>query len=711
MNDLHIDFETYSHIDLSKSGAWRYSEDAEILMCAYALGYGGVRLWIPADLVPAELSLDPTFFEFCFDNKVIISKKLPKDLYDALSCENTLIWAHNAEFETAIMLNSTLNNLFPKINFKDRLRCTMALCASLALPLSLSKAAEALGLDFKKDTAGTALINKFSKPRKPRKPRKSKKPTKLNCNTRLMPKDDPEAFVKFCKYCIRDVEVEREIHHKLISYQPLKAGWDTYALTLEMNMAGLPIDSKTAEKAQTFIDTYIESEKQRCKDICGLSPTQTTALLKYVNELGANIENLQATTLDALIAENTLSEDILEPLRIRRKINMISVKKLKPMIDAGGKQDGRLRGGFVYHGATTGRWAGRLIQPQNFPRPKTKDSTQLTYSLLQHLSYDQFLTFYPDLLTYISSCLRHFIQPKEGKRLIVADYASIEPRVLAVLANQKDAVLRYEKDIQSKHDHFLGLISKEQRESDRLKNDQYIAMASALFRCNPSAVDNEQRNIGKQIVLGCGYGMGKDKFKEQCEIRGVTVDSQLAKKAVETYRSTYMFVRKFWYDVEKLAIKCIKTGHPQKLRHLHFCMQGGFFQIVLPCKRRISYPQAHLKFKKTAWGEDKETIHFYGHIKNGNYGITTTYGGKLVENIVQAFAASIMAHGMQNLKSEKFIDTYKLIGTVHDEALTEVNEGRGSHLELERILCDIPRSWGILIPLEAEGYESKMYKK
>jgi DNA polymerase len=306
----------------------------------------------------------------------------------------------------------------------------------------------------------------------------------------------------------------------------------------------------------------------------------------------------------------------------------------------------------------------------------------------------------------VSGCIRHFIHTKPGTDFIAADYSSIEARVNCYLADQRHAIKLYQKDLESQQRFQNGEISAEQRKKEKWALDQYVDMAGAVYKIDNIEVTDAHRDLGKCIILGCGFGMGKKTFYETCLNWGLNISKELAGQSVDAYRAKYYNIVKFWYKVEELAIKAIKTGKVQKYQQIQFAYKFGYLFIKLPSGRTLSYPKAYLKPTKTSWGEMKETIHFYGNIKGTLWGTVTTYGGKLVENIVQGASRDIMAHGMLNAEKAG----YPPIGTVHDEGITEVNLKFGSVTEYERLLCDLP-DWAKGMPIAAEGFRDIMYQK
>jgi DNA polymerase len=352
-------------------------------MLGYAIDDEEPKLWIPN--IPKDPGVQDALEFYGF----IVDEDIPEDLRAALCNENVLIYAHNADFERAVNENQLFPTwMLPKVDSK-RYRCTAAMCRYLALPGDLDGAGTALKLFEKKDKAGKALITKYCKP---------KKPTKNDPRIRRYLEDDIRDYIAFGDYCIQDVKTERAIHKKLDKISMTSWEWEVYRMTSDINFNGLPIDVETVKKAQALVLEYQEREIERCRELTAfiqreydqenntmreigeerISPTQTQKLLWWVNnelcDPSLRLENLQAATIDGVLKSDKYPEHVKEPLRIRRSISRASVKKIFPMTGCAGRLDDRVRGTLLYHGATTGRWTARLIQPHNLPKPKIKNT-------------------------------------------------------------------------------------------------------------------------------------------------------------------------------------------------------------------------------------------------------------------------------------------------------------------------------------------------
>lgn len=330
--------------------------------------------------------------------------------------------------------------------------------------------------------------------------------------------------------------------------------------------------------------------------------------------------------------------------------------------------------------------SGKGIQPQNFIRGNLKYEEQLrVFELLEHDDHELIDLLYEWPISTISSCMRGFIIPTKGKIFRVVDYASIEARVLAWIAQEEWVLEAY----------IRGL-------------DVYKLMASGVFKVEYDAVTSEQRRIGKNLTLGCGYGLGGAKFVAYSEKAGVEIEEAFAKEAVKAYRTKHKKIVQFWYDTERCAIQAVREQRSYenavKLRNLKFYVEERWFCIELPSGRALRYYRPKV-VPVEKFGEPALQLQFKSEFR-GRMVSESTYGGKLTENIVQATARDVLVHGM--FEAEKA--GYRVIGTVHDEIITEQDPQAGSVHELEKIVCRLP-SWASGLPVAAEGFESYRYRK
>ena len=664
----HLDYETYSAADLRKVGAYRYASDhsACILMLAIAHDYGEPLIWVPRKFRWKGLD--------CTEAYALMGEMVESD---------EPIWAHNAQFEAAISyyLWEKTTKLEP-ISI-DRWRCTAALARRAAHPPKLEKLAEVLGLGQQKDKKGSALIRKFCVPVK-------------KTGKRTLPGEKIPEFKEFTEYCLQDVRTEQEVHKKLHAFDMKGSCLDTFQFDMRMNQNGLPVNVDALLKAQELVWEIEENYGDRFRKITGgIQPGQRDVFLEWIRQYGYPGKNLQAPTVEECLRDTGWANHpkAVEALNLRQQLAFAAVRKIDSMLDCE-CGDGIVRGTLQYYGAGTGRAAGRLIQPQNFKRPSFKD-TALAYSMIcGGTTVADLELLYGNAMEAIASCIRHFIQML-NEMMLNADYAGIEARIIVWLADQFDAL-------------------KEFRDYDAGKGpNAYELMASAIFDMPLKDIDKDgmERFIGKQTVLGCGFGMGVDKFLVTCENNGRSVEYEMGERAVGIFRKVRSKVVKFWYNCENAAKKAIQdpgTWYPAgtKVKFAVTESEGvEYLVMMLPSKRRIVYPWPRLEASKRS---GRKQITFFGNIKGNLWGRVSTYGGKLAENATQGIAADIMFNGSVKAEAKGF----QILTLIHDEALSR---GRGGDLKKElqiftKALCDLP-AWAEGLPIVAEGKIVPYYLK
>jgi|TARA_R100000501_G_C2623122_1_gene116272 DNA polymerase len=607
---------------------------------AYKIGREDVQLWTPTDPLPI-------FFK---------------------SLDDEIIEAHNIFFELCIWNNVGRKKYgFPLLN-RENTRCSAAKAASCSLPRSLEGAGKALNLSTTKDESGKLIMLQMSKPRTPTK------------NNPSIWYNDQARFDALFGYCKKDVEAE----HALSSHLgPLdKSESDLFKLDTKINLRGINIDIKTVNRVIFLIEEYTKLQNKKVEEITGgylVNTTQIAKSIEWILKQGIEVLDLTKDTVSALLEEEEIPKQVKAFLKIRQQLSQTSTKKYESLLEIT-DTDSRARGLLMYHGASTGRWSGKHFQPHNLPRGTIKD-VENAIDAINNLDLEDICYLYGDFMGCISSCLRSMMTAKEGHNLFVADYSSIEARVLVWLCRDEKAIKLFEED-----------------------KDLYVDMASTIYKTEK--VTKEQRSLGKQAILGLGYGMGSEKFKDTCSKVGVEITKEFSDKVVQTYRNKYDKVKSLWYKIEEKAKKAITTKHPQSLFGITFLFENGNLLCTLPSGRKLTYNQASVKSSSTPWGEKKQ-IYFMGvNSITKKWEEQTTYGGKLVENIVQAIARDLLAHALTKCEE----NNYPVIMHVHDEIISEVKEGFVSIDEFESLMCDKP-SWAKGLPLKSEGWVGKRYRK
>lgn len=651
-NISHLDFETYSELDVRKVGAHRYARhpSTEVLICCWMLpGMEEPATWLPR------------------------TEPMPERLKTYVK-RGGKIGAHNAAFERAVWKYALTRQHPDTPPVKDsQWVCTAAKAAASGLPRSLDKALAALNRTVRKDAGGTELIKIFSKPRKP---------TKADARTRILPEQDAR-FQKFIAYCKQDVYSEADLHSCIPDLTEREQTF--FEQDMRMNDRGLPIDLPLVKKALTIVQFLEAHIKARVRKLSGgINATQVAKMLAVFAERGLELENLRKETVAEALKDDTLSDETRLLLQMRVEAGKAGTKKLAAMVLCADPEDWVVQGGFLFHGAHTGRYSGRLVQFQNFIRGMLKDKQrEAVFRLLELADPELFVMLHEWPIDTISQCMRGFIKAPRGYELAVVDYTAIEARVLAWVAGEEHMLQAYREGV-----------------------DVYKLMAVRLYGLASIAdVSDEQRRIAKNLVLGCGYQLGGVRFVDYAANAGVVITEKFAKEAVTIYREGHPAIVRSWKTVESLAVQAIRfPGEVAKGLRCAFYMRQHWLCVQLPSGRELRYPFAKATLGER-WGKPAWLLSFRTEVK-GQFYRESTYGGKLIENIVQAIARDIMLEGMHNAEQVG----YAPIGTVHDEMIALRKKGTTVINFLEKTVCAIP-AWGRGIPLAAKGFVTERYRK
>tara|TARA_R110000751_G_scaffold64574_4_gene132632 strand:- start:9149 stop:11059 length:1911 start_codon:yes stop_codon:yes gene_type:complete len=634
---VYLDFETYSEKDLRKVGAYRYAEDpsTEILLIGFAIGDR------PVEVVEQD---DP----------------LLQELFDYINKGATIV-AHNAPFERIICRNVGLKNGWPKIK-DNQWSCTAARGRSLSLPGSLEDMAIALDLLKQKNKAGKLLINKYCKPAK---------------TGRKYLKDNPKDHITFKEYCGDDVEVARELDKKLPELIPYEQ--KVFLHDFKTNDRGIPVDIPLLNKSAKIIADLEEHFGNESLRIAGIKATQRNKVLVWLEQHGLILDNLQAKTVEDAILLPDLNPVVKEFLELRYESSRVGTKKNKKMLELV-CSDGTIKGAFLYHSATTGRYGAKGVQVQNFGKADNDAMQEKVLHLIDTANAETFLKEFPRPLTAISKCMRGFIKATPGNRFLIADYASIEARVLAWLANETFLLKAYENG-----------------------EDVYRVMAASIYNCSVDEINpkGKKRFFGKQVILGAGYSMGPKRFRDRCKDFGVIIPASEATRIIDLYRESVPKIANYWKRMNLAVIKAVVIGEPIKTGKCIFRTDNDFLYIDLPSGRSLSFYQPRIT--RSDWGTPQ--VEFTGFF-NGKAVPETLYGGLITQNIAQAVARDLLCNGM--LVAEE--NGYPIVLHCHDEAVTLIGKEVGSNNDYIDQLCKLPE-WAKGLPLAAEGEEALRYKK
>ena len=655
MTTLAIDIETYSDVSLTECGVYKYvdSDNFKILLLAYAFDDEEVKI---IDLACGE--------------------KLPDRVLKALLDKNVVKSAFNAQFERVC-----INKYFGIKT--ENWECTMVKSLSLGFPGNLDSVGKVIGLepDLQKLMTGKNLIRIFSVPKSVKK---DNQVSMLEEKFRILPEDKPEEWQLFKEYCMRDVETERAIRKKLSRFETLPQEKKLYELDQKINDRGVLIDLKMAKSAIAIDTEQTERLTKKYKEITGLdNPNSLVELKDFIKQrTGKVVKSITKHNINELKEKLKDYEDVIAALEIRERLSKSSIAKYKKMIDVA-CSDGRARGLLQFYGAGTGRWAGRLIQVQNLPQNHIPD-LDIAREIVKNGNLDLLEMMYDSPSDILSQCIRTAIIPKPGYKFIVADFSAIEARVIAWLAGEQ-----WRLDVFRSH----GKI--------------YEASASQMFKVPIEQITKGSplRQKGKIAELALGYQGSVGALKSMGALKMGLTEEEL-QPLVDTWRLSNYKIVQFWYDTENKVIEAIENRTTVRInKYLRVIYRSGMLFIELPSGRQLAYPKPkiveHDKFpgkKKIIYQVINENTYQWGEVD--------TYGGKLVENIVQATARDCLAHSM--LKLDKL--GYRIVMHVHDEIVIEIEENRD---ELEKV-CDIMGEeipWAPGLPLRADGYECSYYQK
>ena len=649
MKELFIDIETYSDIDLSKCGVYRYvqSINFEILLFAYSIDKGPVHVVNVKEKEP-----------------------IPEEVLKALTDNSVKKYAYNAVFER-VCLSKHLGYPVGMYLSPDGWFCDMIHAATLGLPLSLENVGIVLGLEKQKLAIGKSLIKYFCVPCNP---------TKTNgYRTRNLPHHDREKWNEFIEYNKRDVETEIEIHNRLSKFPVLDQEWDNYHLNERINDLGIMIDMDFVEHAIKCDEENQENNIEKAKLITGVdNPNSPKQLKEWLLEQGMiGVDSLSKADVQRLLKDAT--GNVEEILKLRQDIAKSSVKKYIAMQNVVGK-DSRARGLIQFYGANrTGRFSGRLIQVQNLPQNHLEPLEE-TRELIRNEDLDAILGKFGAVSNVLSELIRTAFIPRPGCRFIVSDFSAIEARVLAWLAGEEWRLELFEKG-----------------------GDIYCQSASKMFGVPvvKNGVNGELRQKGKIAELACGYGGSVGALKAFGAVAMGIAESEL-KPMIDKWRSSNPNIVDLWWKVDKVAKYVITHKSSYECYGLTFSYEKGIMFIKLPSGRRLAYCKPRLGVN--AFGS--ECITYEGIGTGKKWERIESYGPKLVENIVQAIARDILVESMMRLHKHG----YKIVMHVHDEVVLEVQDDVSSVEEVCRIMAITP-SWAKDLPLNADGYECKFYKK
>ena len=663
IREMSIDLETYSDIDITKCGAYKYAESDyfEILLFGVSVNGGPVKVY---DLA-------------CGDT-------IPEEILAALSDENITKWAFNASFER-ICLSNWLKQHCPE-HFRgysipedpaskyldpSSWKCTMIWSAYMGLPLSLEGVGAVLKLQDQKLKEGKDLIRYFCKPCKP---------TKANGGrTRNLPQHDSEKWILFKEYNHRDVEVEIAIKQKLARFPVPDFVWDEYHLDQEINDRGIMIDPEFVSNAIAFDERSRASLMSKMRDITGIdNPNSVQQMKEWLSDRGVEMESLGKKEVAKFVKDSigNMDGNITEALKLRLQLAKSSVRKYQAMQNVM-CSDGRAHGMFQFYGANrSGRWAGRLIQLQNLPQNHIPDLAEAR-TLVCSGDYDTMNLLYNDIPDTLSQLIRTAFIPKPGCKFIVSDYSAIEARVLAHIAGEKwrSKVFAEGKDI-------------------------YCASASQMFGVpvEKHGINSHLRQKGKIAELALGYGGSVGALKSMGALDNGLQEEEL-QPLVSAWRQANPNIVQFWWDVDNAVKTTVRQRIKTEVRGIRFSYKSGILFITLPSGRQLSYVKPRI-------GENRfggESVTYEGIGTTKKWERIESYGPKFVENIVQAISRDLLCFAMRNLSF------CQIVGHVHDEVIIECSP----EVSVQSLCGIMSRSpdWMPGILIRGDGYQCDFYQK
>ena len=655
---MGVDIETYSSVDLAKAGVYAYVEapDFEVLIIGY-------KFDDEEDVHVIDLATDDSYDK-------VDSYEGHRRFWLALTDPNVVKTAYNANFERTCLAAWTGAEMPP-----EQWRCTMVKALTLGLPRGLADVGIAMGLpaDKLKDPQGKALIQYFSKPCKP---------TKANGGrTRNLPFHDPAKWDLYLSYNRQDVVTEQEILRRLSLYETTKEEQDLWSLDQRMNDDGVRVDIPMVEKIVEYDARRREELAQEARGLTGLKNPNSLAQLKgWLADRGVPVEQLRKDDIARMLGED-LPGDVRRVLEIRQALGKTSVAKYSAML-AAACRDGRLRGILQFYGANrSGRWAGKLVQTHNLARNSLPD-LDVARDLVCEGDFDSLQTLFGETSFVFSELVRTAFIPSEGCRFVVSDFSAIEARVISWVAGEEWRLQAF-----------------------RDGKDIYCETASQMYRVPvvKHGINGDLRQKGKVAELACGYQGGVGAMKQMD--RGGSIPEEELQSVVDQWRQANPRIVKLWRTAEAAAKTAIEEHRPVRIRNgITFSYVNGNLFIRLPSGRKLCYWETRL----VPDDRGRQSIVYKGvNQTTKQWADVETYGGKIVENIVQAIARDCLAVAMTRVAQAG----YRIVMHVHDEMIVDVPvEDTGALAFINAQMAE-PIDWAPGLPLKGDGYICDFYQK
>jgi len=654
---LHIDFESRSELDLTIVGTDNYAKHPStyIWVAKYAIDQGPVREWTPED-----------YF-------------VPEDI-ERHMLERGEVAAFSAQFEYQIW-NEILTKRYdwPAL-LATQVHCVQARGYAMALPGSLALCAPAAGISSRKDDTGHRLMLRM-------------------CRPRGYVKEKPIWWIDHSKkqrlfdYCADDVKVARELDIRLapLSKQERKV----WLLDQKINYKGVKIDRPLIQNCIKFIELAISHINAECDQLTNGEVTaisQIEQIKDWINAQSVTVESIAKDKITDLLRKK-LPSNVRRLLELRQEGGKTSTAKLRAMLNCASSND-RIKNMFQYHGASTGRWAGRKVQLHNMPRPailKTQKQIETVIELINAQDFDTADLLHGSPMQIVSDLTRSVLVAGENCEFLCNDFNSVEGVVLPWLAGEQKVL-----------DTFLEF------------GELYKPAAVEVYRVAIDKVTSSQRQVGKVVVLSMGYGGGVGAFQQMAVNYGVKVTDEKAEQIKLAFRAANPNIVNYWYALERAAVNAVRHpgvafgAGPKDHRRVKFKTNGSFLRCRLPNGKMICYPYPKIKPVETPWGQFKDALIYKGRNSRTNqqWVDLSTYGGKLAENITQATARELLAEAMLRLDA---LD-YNVVMHIHDEIICEHAIGTKSLSEMDSIMCN-SEDWAEGLPVLADGWFGKRFRK
>lgn len=660
---LHLDCETYSAYDLKRGGVHNYARHPTtgVHCVAFAFDEEPVCLWVQGHPVPDD---------------VVLHIEL-----------GGLVWAHNEVFEREVLSNAGVKYGWPVLK-PEQMVCTLAMCYAMGLPGSLERAAAALGLEARKDMSGHRVMMQLAQPRE-----------WVDDHTPIFwgRGDNAVKFEQLYSYCMNDVEVERAIGKRVMALSPAERR--VFALDQRINNRGVGVDVPAVRAAIKLVESEKKRLDREMSSITGgvVSRCSEVARIKQWLLEFCNVEQdslAKQDVIDLLIMPQPAN--VRRVLELRQEAGKASTAKLKAMVDRAGA-DGRARGLYQFHGASTGRWSGRAVQTQNMPRTSLKWTPEFINGFFELLGRGEFdgatkIQGHSPLFV-VSDLLRGFLVAAPGHEFIGVDFASIEARVTAWIAGEQSVLDVFESG-----------------------KDIYKYAAMRIYGVAYDEVTKEQRQIGKVAVLALGYQGGVGAFQTMAKTYGVKVPDKQADEIKKAWRIAHPKIVAFWKEIEETAISAVLgngvyEAGSSSVRKVSFVRKGSFLWCRLPSGRVLCYPYPKIEQVETPWKQMKDQLTYMNmDSETHKWERQGAYGGLLTENVVQAISRDLLSEAMLRVEAAGF----PIAIHVHDEIVVEVPVMEDPRRLAVRLIEDLIREqpkWAVGLPIGVESWTGRRFRK